>query len=63
MSHQETFLSQCVWRLGGSQNCTAKIGKTRTWKKIVLEGFGQSGNQKYAAVLLTIIYYIRCDEF
>ena len=62
MSHQETFLSQFVWRLDGSQNCTAKIGKQGPGK-IFLEIFGQSGNKKCAATFLTTIYYIICDEF
>ena len=39
MSHQETFLSQCVWRLGGSQNCTAKIGKNKDLEKYFWKDF------------------------
>ena len=32
MSHQETFLSQCVWRLMEVRTAQPKIGKTRHGK-------------------------------
>ena len=61
VTSRDLFITMCLAPYG-SQNCTAKNRKNKGMEKFFLEGFGQSGNFKYAAILLTIIFYISCDE-